>query len=168
MIWFRLRELERHLAHNALSEKAALNYLLTYLVFIMVLIYLPAFSGYSNDWYYFVELVLVLFILLFTLYKAFRINEEKGNRDFLKRTLSLSFVIGLRLGIIFSMLYLFYKIVMFIIPLEIYVIVNDFTTGDLQDLMYSLLIAISYHFMLMKSFERISYSEKKLEAQLYI
>ncbi|UJH91716.1 hypothetical protein LZ575_03250 [Antarcticibacterium sp. 1MA-6-2] len=161
MIWIRIKELERRLITNKLSEKTGLHYLLAHIVVALIFIYLPEFSGYTSEWYYFAEFLVVLIILIITLKTAFSINKE---RDFLKRAISLSFVIGLRLLIFFTLLHLLYKIIMFIIPVDLFVFFNNFTTGDIPNLLFTFIISLSFYFLLTRAFKRINLDQGEFRA----
>lgn len=156
MIWFRLRTLERILINENLSEKAGSNYLLVLIIFVLSIIYLPGFSGYSNEWYYLAEYLIILATLVFTCNTALSINNKSAAKDFLKRLLSLSVVLGLRLGIFFTLLHLLYKIIMFIIPIDFFIFFERFTTGDLPNLIFTTIIFLSFSFLLIRSFTRIN------------
>lgn len=156
MIWIRIKELERRLITNELSEKASLYYLLAYIIVFLICIYLPEFSGYSNEWYYLAEFLIILTVLVLSFSTAFSINKNSGNRNFLKPALSLSFVIGFRLLILFTLLHLLYKIIMFIIPHDIFVFLSNLTTGNIPNLLFTLIISLTFYFLLIRSFKRIN------------
>lgn len=156
MIWLNLLALERKLANFLLTTQAAFNYLLSFIVIFIILIYFPRDSSFPFDWWDLAEFLLVLLISLLGLKKVFRVNQKGDDREFLKRFLSLSFVIALRLLITVMLIWLTYKIIMFIIPLEIFVPVDRAINHPVTELIITPVVVGIFYYFLTRSFTRIN------------
>ncbi len=155
MIWFRLNRLEKKLAKRELSEHHAYRYLLFYLVLFITVATLPEITPYSA-WSWDISRYLIkLIITLGATYMAFRINEKGDNRDFLKRYISLAFVIGIWVLLGVLLVRLLYKIILFVIPLDIYNAINDVVSADLFQLLSSIAGIIIFYMLLLRSFKNI-------------
>lgn len=155
MIWFRLNKLERKLAKRELSEHHAFRYLVFYLVFFVTLASLPEITPYPGWNWDISHYVINLLVTLTATYMAFRINEKGDNRDFLKRYISLAFVIGIWVLIGVLLLRLAYKIILFVIPLDLYNAISDIITADLFQWISSVAGIIIFYLLLLRSFKHI-------------
>lgn len=161
MIWLNLTALERKLANFMLSAQTAYSYLLTFLIILIIIFYLPRDSSFPFGWWDLAELLLVLLLSIIGLKKVFSTNQKGDNREFLKRFISLSFVTGLRLLIAVMVIWLAYKIIMFIIPLDYFVPVERATNHPaIQMIVFPAVVGI-FFYLLIKSFRRIN-SERYL------
>jgi len=158
MIWLKLKKLETKLINNEISEKTSFQYLLAYLIFLAVAMSLPNEEKFSDWGWEAGDVLLGLVITIVGTYSVFSINQKGDNRDFIKRYLSLSFVNGLRLVLLALLLELFYKVVMFVIPLEQWHFFNDLLSGDLPALLYSIVLSLAFYWLLIRSFLRVNES----------
>lgn len=156
MISLNIRKLERKLEKRELSARADFQYLLTYLVFFTVLFFIPKDSTFPFDYWNFTEFILVLIIIILGTKQLYEINEKGGNFQFLKRFFSLSFVIGLWVLILFSLIVLAYKIIMFIIPIELFTSINGLMETDLAQFIIVPVLVILFFYFMKKSFSRIN------------
>lgn len=118
MIWFNLQKLERLLIQNKITEAISYQYLLVLLVLLTLSANVPV-KVFSNTGWEISYIILDLLITIVGTYLVFKVNSNGDNRDFLKRYFSLSFVNALRLIIFYLVLRLIFKIIMFIIPLDL-------------------------------------------------
>lgn len=154
MIWFNIKELEKLITDGRMSDKLAFNYLLTYLVFSIVLGYL---SNYDNPlWSEWVHLIINLIAVIWGVRKTFEINQEGDNRDYFKRFISLSFVTGIRVAAFaFIVLFLFNLLTEIFDATGILFDVSSFQEEILILAGFLLIIGFYYH-MLLTSFKRIN------------
>lgn len=164
MIWLRLKKLETKLINNDISEKTSFQYLLIYLVLIALVMTIPGKEEFSHWGWKAGKGLLDLVITVVGTYLVFSINSKGDNRDFVKRYLSLSFVNGLRLVLLILLLELLYKVVMFIIPLELWQFFNELFSGDIPVLLYPILTSLVYYWLLMRSFIRVNESRYEMSA----
>lgn len=166
MIWFKLKKLERKLSAGEVSEKTGMKYLLTWIIFFAVLFYLPGSSGpYSNEWWELSSFVLNLGIFIIAIDRIFRINRRNGKEDFLKKFISLTFVTGLRLLLVYSFLWLLYKIFMYNISDDLFLFISGLWIEDVADLIHSLILTMIFSLLLIRSFKRAN-SEKSAEMEI--
>jgi hypothetical protein len=155
MIWFRLKKLERKLAKRELSEHNAFRYLMTYLLVFVTLMALPEVSSYSGWNWDISHYIITLLLTIGATYTSFRINEKGDNRDFLKRFISLAFVIGVWVLIGVLLLRLIYKIILFVVPLDVYNTISNIITTDLFQWLSSLAGIIIFYWLLLRSFKNV-------------
>lgn len=157
MIWFKLKKLEKKLAAGKLTEKAGMQYLLTWIVLLAILFYLPGSSSpYSTASWEFGAFILNLAIVLGTIHYLYKICHRNTKDNFLKKFISLSFVTGLRLLLVYSLLWLTYKIFMYNIPDELFLSITGLWIEDVGDLLLSLILTTTYAVLLIKSFKRVN------------
>ena len=89
-------------------------------------------------------------------YLVFKVNSDGDNRDFLKRYFSLSFVNGLRLVLFAVGIRLIFKIIMFVIPLDLWHTINDFFGEDAGEFFFDIILSIIFYVLLMASFKRVN------------
>lgn len=155
MIWFRLNKLERKLAKRELSEHHAFRYLIFYLIIFITVGIVPELTPYPGWNWDISHYVINLFVTLAATYTAFRINEKGDNRDFIKRYISLAFVIGLWVLIGVLLIRLAYKIILFVIPMDIYNAINNIISADLFQWISSIAGIIIFYLFLLRSFKNI-------------
>ncbi|MCM4159804.1 hypothetical protein FHG64_15760 [Antarcticibacterium flavum] len=155
MIWLRLNRLEKKLAKRELSEHHAYRYLLFYLVLFITVATLPEITPYSTWSWDISRYILKLFITLGATYMVFRTNEKGDNRDFLKRYISLAFVIGIWVLLGVLLVRLLYKIILFVIPLDMFNLINNLISADLFQWLSSMAGIIIFYLLLLRSFKRI-------------
>lgn len=155
MIWLRLRKLERKLAKRELSEHTTFQYLITYLVVLITLAALPEITPYSSWNWDISHFIITLVITIAATFTAFRSNKKGDNRDFLKRFLSLSFVIGIWVVMGVLILRLAYKITLFVIPLDLFNVISNVITADLFQWLSNITGIIIFYLLLLRSFKNI-------------
>jgi hypothetical protein len=106
--------------------------------------------------------ILELLITIVGTYLIFQVNEKGDNRDFLKRYFSLSFVNGLRLVLFAVLIRLVFKIIMFVIPLDLWYSIKDFLGKYSGEFFFDIILSTVYYVLLMASLK--SKCRKKREA----
>jgi len=165
MIWFNLKKLERLLIQNKITEAISYQYLLVFLVLITLSANAPEtdFSHYGWEISY---IILELLITIVGTYLVFKVNSDGDNRDFLKRYFSLSFVNGLRLVLFAVLIRLVFKIIMFVIPLDLWYTINDFFGEDSGEFFFDIILSIVFYMLLMASFKRVNAGRNEKPAAL--
>ena len=157
MTWYNIKKLERRLCNDQLLEKEASHYLLALLIIMSICIFFPEpVTSYSAFSWHFVEFGLFLGILIFAVRSSYKINSEGQNREFSKRFISLTVVHGFRILIWVAVLGLLYKIIMFIIPLQIFLFINDLLLPNWTDLIVFTGIFFLFALLMIRSFKRIN------------
>jgi hypothetical protein len=157
MIWYDIKKLEKGLVEGNISEKEVFNYLLTSTLISIVIPYLSD-RNHDNKVLTSIELIIDILIMIITLKTTFEINTKGDCKDYLKRYISLSLVIFIRL------------VVFLIIPIGIIVITEKIldtmdviayeSTKDSILFGLSIVAGIIYYFMLTKSFKRVNKCDK--------
>ncbi|QED37590.1 hypothetical protein FK178_07555 [Antarcticibacterium arcticum] len=155
MIWFSLKKLEKRLAKRELSEHHAFRYLVFYLVIFISVGALPEIAPYPGWNWDISRYVITLVIALSATYTAFRINEKGDNRDFLKRYISIAFVTGIWVFMGVLLLRLIYKIIMFVIPLDLYKAINPVIGTNLFLWISFVAGVLVFYMLLLRSFKHI-------------
>lgn len=166
MIWFNLKELERKLIQYELSENAAFQYLLVIMILITLAFYAPGVKGYTHYAWEIGDVILELLITVVGIYTLYSVNSKGDNRDFLKRYFSLSFVVGLRLLIFYLAVRLIFKIIMFVIPLDLWYSVNDLLSEDVREFIFSTVFSLIFYWLLVRSFKRINSHRRENKKEL--
>lgn len=157
MIWYNIPKLEKRLATGAIPEKQAYYYLLTFLIIISIIIFFPeSTTSYSGFWWDFTEFILFLIVIILGVSNTYKINSAGENRDYTRRFISLAVVHGFRLLIWIGIIGLLYKIIMFIIPLEIFNAINELFLQDWMELLLFIGVFLVYYFFMVRSFRRIN------------
>ncbi len=156
MIWFNIKELENLLIEGKVSDKLAFNYLLIHLILLTL-------TGYLSDdgafWAAWVHLVISLTAVIWGVLKTFQINQEGGNRDYFKRFITLSFVVGVRITV-FSLGILFIvALVTTITELAGVSFGLSATLDELLQLTAYLIFTGTFYYMLLGSFKRINIAD---------
>lgn len=153
MIWFDIKQLEKNLKTDAVSEKETFRYL-----FVLMLI--STISSYVNNpeppsqltsW---IELILEVILTVLTLKITYDINAKGDNRDYVKRFMALTTVIMIRL-IVFAVLVALVGLTIIKI-LENTKLVTVSSLNNLFDLAMTFGLGVAYYFMLTQSFKRIN------------
>lgn len=156
MIWLNLKALEINLANYRVTSKNTLGYLLTILIIFTLLFYMPQDSTYPFTAWDLGEMLLVLLITIVSVRRIFSINQKGDNRDFLVRFLSLAFVIGLWVLIAVLLIWLAYKVIMFIIPLDYYVAIDRLMTHEATEFLVFPISILVFYYLMQRSFTRIN------------
>jgi ABC-type nickel/cobalt efflux system permease component RcnA len=96
MTWFNIKELERKIINDELTDKESFDYLLYSSVLLTFFTYIGT-KEHTNDWLHFLELIISIVITVVGTKATYTINAKGGQKDYLKRYTSLSFVAGIRL-----------------------------------------------------------------------
>jgi hypothetical protein len=153
MIWYDTKKLEKELVEGNISEKEVFNYLLTSAL-ISVIVSYPSGRNYENKVLTAIELIIDILIIIITLKTTVKININGDGKDYLKRYVSLSLVIFIRLAV-----FLIIPIGIIVITSKILDTMNVLTYKSIEDsIMFGLSIVagIVYYFMLAKSFKRVN------------
>src|SRR5690606_13984444 len=135
----------------------AYQYLLTLLIFLAVIIFFPeSTTSYSGFWRDLAEFVIFLVILILTFRNTDLINARRAHREFTTGLISLAFVHVIRLLICVGIIGLLYKIIMFIIPLQIFHFINALLIPDWTDLIIFTAVFIAYYLFMIRSFKRVN------------
>lgn len=96
MNWLNLKDLKTRLSKGEISEKDGFHYLLANFLVFGTSAFLTLYESYDDPG------VLVVFILLpvIGLVLSFNANQKGDGKDFLKRFISLHFVVGIRFYLI--------------------------------------------------------------------
>ena len=156
MIWLNLKKLERLLIQNKITESISYQYLLVFLVLLTLTSTVSETDDFSHYGWEISYIILELLITIVGTYLVFQVNEKGDNRDFLKRYLSLSFVNGLWLALIAVLVRLIFKIIMFVIPLDLWNSINDFFGEDSGDFFFDIMLSLVFYLLLMASFKRVN------------
>jgi hypothetical protein len=157
MIWFDIKQLESKISNNELSDKEGFYYFLAYS--ILNIIMLSLFTDDSNSWK-FSGLVIALVITIWGLWTTYDVNNEIDGKDYLKRYLAISWVIGMRLivvsifiGILLGILLVFYS-VKNNIDLR-----DPNPLFDLAGLIFQTLFTLICYLLIINSFRRLKISK---------
>ena len=96
MTWFNIKEVERQIINDELTDKESFDYLVYSSVILTFFTYIGT-KEHTNDWLHFLELIISIVITILILKETYTINAKGGQKDYLKRYTSLSFVAGIRL-----------------------------------------------------------------------
>lgn len=153
MIWFDTQKLEKALVDGNISEKEFFNYLLTSTLISAIIPSLLA-RNYESKVLTAIELTVDILIIIITLKATFSINTNGDRKDYLKRYVSLSLVIFIRLAV-----FLIIPIGIIVITAKILDTMNVIAYESTKDSILfttSVVAEIIYYFMITKSFKRVS------------
>jgi hypothetical protein len=105
MIWFDIKELERKISRNELSEKDGFYYLIAYS--IMSVFALSFAANKTNGWMMLSEFAISLLITIWGLNTIYEVNNGIDGKDLLKRFFAITWVIGMRMFIVLIPLAIF-------------------------------------------------------------
>tara|TARA_B100002049_G_scaffold229843_1_gene206008 strand:+ start:169 stop:681 length:513 start_codon:yes stop_codon:yes gene_type:complete len=162
MIWLNLKKLERLLIQNKITESISYQYLLVFLVMLTLASTFPEKDDFSHYGWKVAFLILELLITIVGTYLVFQVNEKGDNRDFLKRYFSLSFVNGLRLVLLAVFIRLVFKVIMFVIPLDLWNTINDFFM-DSGEFFFDIILSIVFYVLLLASFKKVNAGRNEQE-----
>ncbi len=100
MNWFNLKDLEKRLAENNVSDKEGFRYLLANWIVFGSLSFAAVTEQYGNPG----VMVMLLAVPVISLIIGFKANQKGDGKDFLKRFISVNFVIGIQF-IVFTILF---------------------------------------------------------------
>ena len=154
MIWFNIKELESRLINGEVTDKVAFTYLLTHLILITLASYIQ--GDEDPFWMVLVHLMISLGSTIWGLKKTYEINQRGGNREYLKRFLSLSFVSGVRM-VVFVFLFLFgiNLLTLLFQALGMQTPLSALAKNVLELAGFVLMVGV-YYYILLKSFRRIN------------
>lgn len=159
MIWYNIPKLEKRLATDTIAENHAYYYLLAFLVVTSIFIFFPeSTTSYSGIWWDVSEFLLFLILVILGVSSTYKINAAGDNRDYSRRFISLAVIHGFRLLIWVGIIGLLYKIIMFIIPLEIFSFLNDLASTDWTEIFIFIGIFIVYYLLMVRSFKKVNSS----------
>ena len=149
MIWFDLKEMERKLSLNDISEKESIIYYLG--IFVISSIYAIIIilvnknphnaSGTSVALHYLFDTIILVVGVIY----IYKLNSRIDNKDFLMRFFSISFVIFIRL-----IVYTICIGIVLMIFINFFINLEDFNKnlmsyiGHLWKIVYYILIALSF------------------------
>jgi|JI9StandDraft_2_1071091.scaffolds.fasta_scaffold415228_1 hypothetical protein len=153
MTWTDIKQLEKSLTEETLSEKDVFYYLLTSSLITAIVPYLSD-SKSDNKVLAFIELLFGVVFTIVLLRATFNINNIGDKRDYLKRFISLSLVSFIRL-----FLFALGPIILTTIILKVIDSMDLIKYDDIRQVyIFSLTIfmSIAYYVMLTNSFKRVN------------
>jgi hypothetical protein len=153
MTWFDIKQLERDLIEDRVSEKEVFNYFLTSSLVTAIVPFLSE-NDTPNKILTSIELVFGIILTIVLLKATFNINSDGDKKDYLKRFVCLSLVSFIRL-LVFALV----PILVFTVTLKIIEAMNIITFDDIEGvflLSLTICFGIGYYFMLTNSFKRVS------------
>ena len=152
MILFDIKNLEKGLLSGAVNDKDVFNYLLVSTVLTASVAYLKV-DTYNNIWLNVIEVAISIILTIVTLIVTFTINKDGDNKDYFRRYISLSFVVGVRL-------FVYGLLAAIPIGIAIYFLTKAIGEESNNSEIFKVLIMagvfIVYYFMLTNSFKRIN------------
>jgi uncharacterized membrane protein len=152
MTWFNIKELERKIINDELTDKESFDYLLYSSVLLTFFSYIGT-KEHTNDWLHFLELIISLVITIVGIKATYTINAKGGQKDYLKRYTSLSFVAGIRL-------FVYALLVAFILGIIVATInphfEKDSNNDEIVKLIFISIFGIVYYIQLTNSFKRVN------------
>jgi hypothetical protein len=152
MIWLDLKQMERKLSTNDISEKESLNYYLAF--FIIVSVYaiiaslrenVKAISSLTTSF----QVILTTVVKVIGILYVYHINSKRDNKDFFLRFFSVSFVIFIRL-IIYSICIGLISVIIISFFIDVNALTENYSTYIFQ------LFQIVYYILIGLSFKRIN------------
>lgn len=144
MIWINIKELENKISRNELTEKDSYNYLLATLVLSIFSILIPTINGWNID--SIIHVLLNLVITLLGLQILYKLNKMADDKDFLKRLISITWVVKVRL----SIYYLFFTFIYIQ-----FVTVSDNMINGLAIIIFSFILKLLFYYFSIRSFKRL-------------
>lgn len=148
MIWFNIQELEKKLINDELTDKESFDYLLSSSILLTFFTYIGT-KEHTNDWLHFLELIISLIITIVGTKATYEVNATGGQKDYLKRYLSISFVIGIQLC-----LYVFLSALL--IGIIIATMHINLINEEIIKLIFVLVFGIVYYILVTNSFKRVN------------
>lgn len=155
MIWFDLKNLESKIAKDDLTDKDGFHYLLAYFILMSISSILP------SDTDILISLLqggIFVIITIWGITELYKVNNEFDGKDFLKRFLAITWVIGFRLFLISLPILIF-------IGVSIGMAISGSSPKYIMDLVivvFTALFSIIYYLLAINSFRRLKVlSEQK-------
>jgi hypothetical protein len=145
MIWIKIKALEEQISKDELTEKDGFNYLLINLLYGVAVILVPTINGFN--YVTITQFIINSLILIVFIKKLYRINASIDDRDFLKRFISISWVVRVRL--------IFYYLILNIIYFQFFSMSTFTFKNGIALIFISFIINFLFYFFLIKSFTRL-------------
>ncbi|WP_310594853.1 hypothetical protein [Flavobacterium sp.] len=152
MTWFNIKEVERKLINDELTDKESFDYLLYTSVLFTFFTYVGV-KEHTNDWLHFLEFIITLVITIVGIKATYTINAKGGQKDYLKRYTSLSFVAGIRLFVYAFLVAIPFGIIMAALNGNIE---KNQTNDEIIKLILVVIFGIVYYIQLTNSFKRVN------------
>jgi len=156
MIWFDIKNLEEKLIKNEVSERTGYHYLLAFLIIITLAIGGKETTDFISKGFRYLDVIIGIIITIWGTGKVFKINNEGGNRDFLKRYFSLCFVHSLRITVVVLLIVLIFNLMVEFIFTDHSEVIRGIVKNDISELVFNLLFQIVFYFLLIRSFKKIN------------
>lgn len=153
MTWTDIKQLEKSLTDDTLSDKDVFHYLLTSSLITAIIPYVSD-NHSGNKILSFIELLFGIVFTIVLLKATFDTNNDGDKRDYLKRFISLSLVSFIRL-----FLFALGPIILLTVTLKVIESMDILKYDDIRQVfLFSMTIfmSIAYYFMLTNSFKRVS------------
>ena len=160
MIWFKIKELEKLLVNEEVTDHLAFKYLLAHILLYSLIRHLP---GSDEDlwWANYVHLGISLAAIIYGIGKTYEINLEGGNRDYFKRLISLSLVATLQTVVVFFLFSAFIVTVNLGAKTFGFTLIMSSFWEQVLKLVNYLLVIIVYYYILLTSFKRINSADSE-------
>jgi len=145
MNWFNLKDLEKRLAENNVSDKEGFYYLLANWIVFGSISFAAITEQYGNPG----VMVILIVIPVVSLTLGFIVNQKGDGKDFLKRFISVHFLVGIRI-IVFAIL--------IGLPIDL---LGSYILKVIRHILFGSFIAaavIAYYWFLARSIKRISHT----------
>jgi len=147
MIWFRIKRLEEKLRNDEVSDKEGLIYLIGNTLLATSALYISK-HPYANELLKFADLTFAILITIAGIWISFNINEKGDGKDYFKRYQALTFVIGLRLLVLMT-------IVAIVSVIALYPS-SDIYKNDGYHLLLMVVTPCIFYYNLYKSFQKLN------------
>jgi len=151
MNWINLSDAENKLKNDEFSDNEALKYLIAFIILYTLI----GFGVIESNILGFISVVLQIIISIWGIMKVFKENELGDGKDFFKRYIVISWIIGFRLFLI-SLFVLIPFGILFKIFAENLMLWN-FSIKDIFNLVFGVIFSIIYYSYFAKSIKRISF-----------
>jgi len=151
MNWINLSDAENKLKENQLEDKEALKYLIAFII----LYTLTGFGVLEGNLLGFINVTLQIIISIWGIIKVFKTNESGDGKEFFKRYLVVSWIIGFRLFLI--MLFISIPVVILFRIFGDNLTFGGFGFQEIINFIFGTILSIVYYFLFIKSIKRISF-----------
>ena len=151
MNWINLSDAENKLKNDEFSDNEALKYLIAFIILYTLI----GFGVIESNFLGFISVVLQIIISIWVILKVFKINELGDRKDFFKRYIVISWIIGFRLFLI-SLFVLIPFGILFKIFADNLMLWN-FSIKEIFNLVFGVIFSIIYYSYFAKSIKRISF-----------
>lgn len=155
MIWFNIEELEKQIVEDRFSDEEGFDYFLA----VSILGALATYTGTSANYITYLGVFIGVLITIWGAKSIFKANSFGDGQDFFKRFFALSWVIGLRLLVIFLILALPLSLMFEIISIGSITSIESSSKSNGEELaimIISSLFMLVYYYQLTNSFMRVS------------